>query len=400
VLGADHPENGRCGVRASGHRAELPWRLLPVLHGLTCPIAPEGTINHGSSTLKNLLLNQGAEVGGEVVDQGSNVHRRGLSPKCTRKATRHRATNCLDPSSPFSLASEAGVDPTPKPRTLTQRSLDGDKGGRTPGLHRDLVRRVATAAGGGRRGQTGGLAMPKDADFKKLVRARMAKTGESYSIARMRISAVGANDLPGVAGIPDALAIYQVKVAVVDIEPEIWRRLLVPAATTLDRFHAIIQATFGWWDYHLHQFVIDGRLYGDPAAEYADELPPMTDERDVTLADIVGATHIVYEYDFGDDWKHSVVIESVALSADPTVQIPGCVGGARACPHEDCGGTSGYQEMLEILRDPAHEEHRSIKRWAGRGYHPEKFDLAATNRALRKLRSRARPALRRGDARA
>jgi hypothetical protein len=35
-----------------------------------------------------------------------------------------------------------------------------------------------------------------------------------------------------------------------------------------------------------------------------------------------------------------------------------------------------------------HEEHAELRRWAGRRYDPEKFDLAAANRALRKLRKR------------
>jgi hypothetical protein len=60
----------------------------------------------------------------------------------------------------------------------------------------------------------------------------------------------------------------------------------------------------------------------------------------------------------------------------------------------------GYEEMLEILADPAHEEYRQTKTWAGKNYAPEKFNLAATNRALRRLDRRQRAPRRRTGARA
>jgi hypothetical protein len=65
----------------------------------------------------------------------------------------------------------------------------------------------------------------------------------------------------------------------------------------LARLHHIIQAAFGWLNYHLHQYIADKRYCGDLDPEFADDLPPMTDERDVTLRDIVEAKEIVYEYD-------------------------------------------------------------------------------------------------------
>lgn len=95
----------------------------------------------------------------------------------------------------------------------------------------------------------------------------------------------------------------------------------------------------------------------------------------------------------------SIVIESVAASADIDVKYPVCTDGGRACPHEDCGGTSGYREMIKILGDPEHEEHRAMRTWAGKKYHPERFDLAESNRALRKLQARSRAVRGRREAR-
>lgn len=235
--------------------------------------------------------------------------------------------------------------------------------------------------------------MPKDKDLKKLVRARIAKTGERYSIAKLRL--VGASKPQSAVARPSgtsveaaaAQAIYQVKITLSDITPAVWRRLLVPADTSLARLHQTIQAVFGWLDYHLHQYIVDEQYFGDPNPEFADELPPMTDERDATLRDIVGAKAIVYEYDFGDSWRHGIEIENVAVLPEPGVKYPVCTGGARSRPPEDCGGTSGYEELLEVLADPKHEEHASMKTWVGKKFDPETFDLAAVNRSLQKIAS-------------
>jgi hypothetical protein len=253
--------------------------------------------------------------------------------------------------------------------------------------------------------------MPKNGDFKKLVRARMVKTAEGYAIARLRLLGGGrdaeqsppkAFSLPagGTQPIADGPAIFQVKIALLDIEPAIWRRVLVPADTTLEQLHETIQAAFGWWNYHLHQYVIDGKIYALPDPEYDDDLlPPRLDERAIQLRDLLTSSSIVYEYDFGDDWKHLVEIESVAMAHEPGARYPICTGGERACPREDCGGTPGYQRLLEALADPMHEEHAEVRQWAGRRYDPEKFDLAAANRALRKLHKRPSPGHRGRDAR-
>jgi hypothetical protein len=40
-----------------------------------------------------------------------------------------------------------------------------------------------------------------------------------------------------------------------------------------------------------------------------------------------------------------------------------CLDGQRACPPEDCGGTRGYEDFLEAIASPEHEEHETI--WVG-----------------------------------
>ena len=64
------------------------------------------------------------------------------------------------------------------------------------------------------------------------------------------------------------------------------------------------------------------------------------------------------------------------------VKCPVCIDGAHHRPPEDVGGPSGYEEFLEAWTDPNHDEHRAMRRWAGRGFDPEKFDIEATNKAI------------------
>ena len=56
-------------------------------------------------------------------------------------------------------------------------------------------------------------------------------------------------------------AVYQLKVTLDGIRPLIWRRIQVRGDITLFKLHKILQVVMGWYDYHLHQFVIEGEDY-------------------------------------------------------------------------------------------------------------------------------------------
>lgn len=61
--------------------------------------------------------------------------------------------------------------------------------------------------------------------------------------------------------------IYQIKVTLDGIRPPIWRRIQVPGDTSLLKLHRILQVVMGWQDYHLHEFTINGVIYGDPSSD-------------------------------------------------------------------------------------------------------------------------------------
>jgi len=178
----------------------------------------------------------------------------------------------------------------------------------------------------------------------------------------------------------------ELRVALADIEPAIWRRLVVPRTFHLGQLHRVIQAAFGWWDYHLHEFRVGGLSYGDAesgAPEFERD-PRRFDETEVRLLDFGRGDGVgfVYRYDFGDHWDHTVELERL-LVLDPAPRVATCSDGARARPPEDVGGVDGYAGFLAILADPQHPEYRDTKRWVGGHFDPEWFDLALTDRDVR-----------------
>jgi Plasmid pRiA4b ORF-3-like protein len=170
--------------------------------------------------------------------------------------------------------------------------------------------------------------------------------------------------------------IFQLKISLRDIEPSIWRRVLVEDCT-LAALHGIIQNCMGWDDDHMHAFEVRGETYSHPDLDDAE------DEIEMTLGQIAeGRTKkFTYTYDFGDDWRHVIQIEK-RLPAEEGVRYPRCVDGQRAGPPEDCGGPWGYSEILEILQNPKHPDYKERKEWLGRKYDPEACNLDAINREL------------------
>ena len=181
--------------------------------------------------------------------------------------------------------------------------------------------------------------------------------------------------------------LYQFKITLLDIKPAIWRRIQVPDCTLVE-LHEYIQAAFGWWNYHLHQFEIDGVPYSQPAPDGDDFGLDFEDETQVVLSKLLPKsakrTRWIYEYDFGDGWQHEVLFEGFPPS-DPKAKYPLCLEGERACPPEDCGGPWGYADYLAAIADPEHEEHEEMLEWRG-PFDPEAFDAEQATKVMRKIK--------------
>jgi len=174
-------------------------------------------------------------------------------------------------------------------------------------------------------------------------------------------------------------AIYQLKVTLDDNKPPIWRRILVSENITLRDLHEIIQRVMGWRNYHLHLFRISGQIYGDPEDDETGMLGTKNEARyRINQFWLREKSKFSYEYDFGDGWEHTILVEKIT-STDPSAYYPVCIAGKRACPPDDVGGIWGYADFLEATADSAHGEHDEMLEWAGGEFDPEKFDLDQVN---------------------
>ncbi|MGB6352693.1 MAG: plasmid pRiA4b ORF-3 family protein [Steroidobacteraceae bacterium] len=179
-----------------------------------------------------------------------------------------------------------------------------------------------------------------------------------------------------------ALKIYDLRVELEEIEPLIWRRILVPGQITLPQLHDLLQLVMGWTNSHLHSFEVGERTFGMDGTDL-EELN-MLNEKKFTLDAVLGDSirEFLYEYDFGDSWRHRVTITPIAKPRTDW-SYPLCVAGARAAPPEDVGGVGGYEEFLSAIEDPKHEEHDRMLEWVGGAFDPAGFDLNEINRTLR-----------------
>lgn len=182
----------------------------------------------------------------------------------------------------------------------------------------------------------------------------------------------------------------------------IWRRVIVPLDLTFHQFHQILQVLFNWHDAHLHEFHLfdaeqdeanqqPASTYQRPALtivsheealEYSGD-SEMKMEDGLLLSDFIPPRdYMKYVYDFGDYWEHDIIIEEIRL--DQSFRSPVCLEGEGTAPPEDCGGEPGFNEFVDVMQDPSHEEHQFMRDWA-RGQLHREFDKRSVNRRLERF---------------
>lgn len=171
-------------------------------------------------------------------------------------------------------------------------------------------------------------------------------------------------------------------------KPPVWRVVQVPAQFSFARFHEVIQAAFGWWNYHLYEFIPGKRILWAIGIPSDEDWQEVKDARKIKLSEIFDqeGQKLVYVYDFGDYWQHQVTLEAIS---DKNVRKAQLIDGKGLCPHEDCGGVPGYQYLKEVMADPSHEEYDSMREWLDMDedevFDPAYFNLEETQENVRQV---------------
>ena len=179
--------------------------------------------------------------------------------------------------------------------------------------------------------------------------------------------------------------VFQLKVEINDIKPKIWRRLLVSSDTTFYQLHHILQIALGWKNYHLFQFELDKKFIGLPDPDFKEM--SINNATDIPLKKVLSLhKKFAYEYDLGDFWCHSIILEDI-LPVNPEINYPCCMEGERNAPPKDSGGTQGYDNVLKTLKNKKHPRRKELIEWLGGedAYDREYMDLKEINKQLMKL---------------
>lgn len=175
-------------------------------------------------------------------------------------------------------------------------------------------------------------------------------------------------------------SVLRLRITLLESPRPVQRWILVPQTLTLEGLHRIVQLLMQWWDYHLYMFTIRDQHYGEPDPEYEIEVHEAASTSLASLRLKKGEV-LEYEYDFGDDWRYEILVEG-RKHGGRNWSIPWLIDGVGAGPPEDCGGVGGFEDLLEALGDPDHEEHDTLRTWVGEEYDPDAFDLRAHRHAL------------------
>lgn len=173
------------------------------------------------------------------------------------------------------------------------------------------------------------------------------------------------------------------------------RKLRVPANITFEILHKILQKAFGWKNCHLHSFGLfrewSENYYARPDVElvtvvdeYATDIDPQAKNIEgVRLCDYIPEyKKILYCYDFGDDWHHYIEVENVIENCEE--EVPVLLSGENDAPPEDVGGSGGFEEFLEAIAVPNHEDYEHMTSWA-KSQRWERFDFKEVEKDVKNL---------------
>lgn len=192
---------------------------------------------------------------------------------------------------------------------------------------------------------------------------------------------------------------YVVEISLDDAPVPVLRRLSVPSNLYIGHFVYCLVYAMGWEGYHLTELTQDGVLWrstkeramdADAGIEY-EEMFPGAKVRNSFRATVSQLLRKVGDecsltYDLGDSWHHTIRLAEIRRYEDNLLHYAGVgveiLSGKGACPPEDCGGVSGYEEILSIIKDPDHYEYDRFQSLLGPHFDPAFFDKRSATRRL------------------
>ena len=139
------------------------------------------------------------------------------------------------------------------------------------------------------------------------------------------------------------------------MDQPVWRKIQIDGMVSFYGLHLAIQSAFDWSDSHLHEFEMK-KMDGQSGLSYRmqmdeniyDELVFDEDDTFVETLEPLESWFMkekdkaIYTYDFGDDWRHEIVLEKIICSNE-RLMVPVCTAAKRYAPEED----SWEEEMAD-----------------------------------------------------
>lgn len=181
--------------------------------------------------------------------------------------------------------------------------------------------------------------------------------------------------------------IARLRIEIDEVTPAVVRRVEVPLDIRLDDLHFVLQIAIGWQNGHAFEFRLDGAPEHRWGLRDRDDPESPLPADSATLADLLahGAKAFHYDYVYGEDWTHTVEVETVA-AADADTRYPRLLSAQGRCPPADIGGIMGYETYLRAIADPLHLNHEGMREWDDPDFDPHVVNEAAIRANLADLR--------------
>lgn len=210
--------------------------------------------------------------------------------------------------------------------------------------------------------------------------------------------------------------IYQIYAELADYEPKMWRRFQVLQNISVARLGYIVMTLFEMQASHLFCIEVP---YQSNYIQHREKIgSPATDQqvsfiRPVIRYEVINewsAEHVdaesmdacgsklykslenegdraVMQYDYGDGWEIELTVEKIIHDPElPGRELPRVLEGAGYGIIEDCGGTSGLEDLAKAYKEGSGKEYESFVQWLGvETLDLDSFDLADMNFRLKKV---------------